>query len=170
MGIGGKPHFNTVSIPSRLLLHPLHLQLPGISKKKNAARKPNKQFSPENWGRVKSIDVILKWSIPLFWFGGNPTILASPANSVLHIWLGHTKIFRIAAPMTRRKPGPGCPGSHQHVFVCVYWCFTQKISHGFQFSQVQVESQISPDRSNECSCPKPGYLFRLPHGREVSGK
>ena len=166
----------------------------------------NKQFSPENWGHVKSIDVPtkMKHSTVLVW--GKPTPFLRhllcrrwnihhaglwnmrPANSVLHIWLGHTKIFGIAAPMTRRKPVFFFTLSRlsRESSTCVSVCVLSMVypknlpSHGSQFSQIQVESQISPDRSNKCrhsslqlspnqdiflSSPTAG---KLPESRKVS--
>lgn len=157
MGIGVKPHFNTVSIPSRLLLHPLHLLLPGISKK-NAARKPNKQL------RLKIGDVKIHWCptkmkhstvllggdrrphhscVNLFgraWSSAQlrPPHMAWPYKDLLHHHANDTKeTFFLVLLFFSRSPGA------RESSTCFCLCslmFTQKSpSHGSQHHK-QVES------------------------------
>ena len=193
MGTGGKSRFNTVSIPSRLLLHPLHLQLPGISKKKTLHGNQTNSFRLKIGEGVKSIDVLLKWSIPLFCLGETPTILASPSLSLKHPSCRALK----HAPCELRPPHmawpykdlphrrandtketwffshcPGCPGSHQHVFLFVCIDVLPKKSPITRISIFTSRSRIDPTSAGtpHCNCPKAGYLFKLPHGREASGK
>ncbi len=224
-GHWGKPHFNTVSIPSRLLLyplHPFHLQLPGISKKRYTL--PNKQL------RLRIGDVKIHWfpskmkEIPLFlggkphhscvtffvvetsimqgfvlcWLNGgsfpdfSPFFRAEIApDSVLHIWLGHTKIFCIATPMTWRKPVHlvqvvtfslrkqviNILGYRTSILRCVSLCLLMLFQKYLHHTDLHITNKSSHliTLSNNCGClnatvPTRIPFFRLPHGREASGK
>lgn len=136
--------------------------------KKNAARKPNKQFSPENWGGCKIHWCPTKMKHSTVLLGGNPHHSCVPFIVVeTSIMQGfETRALRtpsstygLAIQRSSASPRQWHEGnlvfftlsrlsreSSTCVSVCVYWCFTQKISHHTDLNFHKSKS----NRSNKC--------------------